>query len=327
MRSAAAVLVLMASVAHATPDAKPPATGAMASRSPTRLVVAMRTTKVVDSANKLAAAEVDKALLAVKTELTACAKDTLQTSATITFEKGTVAKLELGKAADAFGACITPPLRKVTIASAGRVTVAVDVEVMKVLDEVVARDLNDKLDRFRSLEGDRRGDLGYGRGVGTGVGVGTAGTGTKAKGSGGGGKAEGDFVSTGKIDVGAGRSGGKCPGCGPRIEARVAIGEITGSFNGYTAEEVKRVVMSRTGLWRACYQKELNRTPGIAGKLVFHVSISGDGTVGKVNRKLDTMKSAAVEMCVSANLMRLRFPAKGAQADVAVPMIFTIDKP
>jgi hypothetical protein len=203
----------------------------------------------------------------------------------------------------------------------------------KVLDNIIDRNLSTSLDKFTGIKGDevKRGSLGFGPGTGTGVGEGT-GTGTtrgsNKSGSGGGGNAEGDFVSRkGAIDTGKDRpGGGNCakPPCGtaPR-EVKVVLQDAEGDFGGLTAEEINRVVKARAGIFRACYQTELNRSPGLGGKLVVSFQIGGDGIVksSKVSGA-SSMRNSNVESCVKSNIMRLKFPAKGGLANVNYPFLF-----
>ncbi|MEO8702177.1 MAG: AgmX/PglI C-terminal domain-containing protein, partial [Kofleriaceae bacterium] len=203
----------------------------------------------------------------------------------------------------------------------------------KVLDNIIDRSLSSSLGKFTGIKGDtlKAGSIGFGPGAGTGVGEGT-GTGTtrgsKGKGSGGGGQVEGDFVTNkGKVDTGKERPGGtctgpNCKGAGPR-EVKVSVGEMTGDPGGYTEDEINRVVKARAGVFRACYQKELNRSPGIGGKIVIKFKIGADGSVQAANATGgSTLTNDAVQGCVSSNVMRLRFPPKGAIANVTYPFLF-----
>ena len=204
----------------------------------------------------------------------------------------------------------------------------------KILDNIIDRDLKTNMGKFIGIQGDpKRGSLGFGTGTGTGVGDGLNGTGTtrgsKKGGSGGGGNVEGDFVTNkGPIDTGTQRPGGtcvgpNCKGAGPR-EVKVAVGEMSGDPGGLTAEEINRVVKARAGIFRACYQKELNRTPGIGGKLVVRFKIDGSGTVqGAALAGGSTLSNDGVTSCVTSNVMRLKFPAKGGTANVTYPFVFS----
>lgn len=205
---------------------------------------------------------------------------------------------------------------------------------VKTIDNIINHNLDTSLSKFTGIKGDtlKRGDLGFGPGGGTGVGAGN-GTGTtrgsKGHGNGGGGDVEGDFVTNkGKIDTGGNRpGGGTCatPPCGTGMkEVKIAVGTGEGEFNGLTEEEIKRVIMSRSGLFKACYQKELNRNPGLGGTLKMQFVISGDGTVKSArNAGGSTLKNDEVESCVNSNLMRLKFPAKGGTSNVKWPFVYS----
>jgi len=201
----------------------------------------------------------------------------------------------------------------------------------KTLD-IVDRNLPASLDAYNALQGDapKVGSLGFGDGEGTGVGGGR-GTGTtrgsKGTGTGGGGDSEGDHVSRkGKIDTGPERPGGgdcKKPPCGNQPkEVSIKLSDPEGDFGGLTAEEIHRVVNARKGIFKACYQTELNRSPGLGGKLVVNFQIGGDGIVksAKISGS-SSLRNAGVEACVRNNIMRLKFPAKGGLANVNYPFL------
>ena len=201
----------------------------------------------------------------------------------------------------------------------------------KMLDNIIDRNLSTSLSKFTGIKGDTvtRGAIGFGPGTGSGVGDGT-GTGTtrgsKGKGAGGGGQVDGDFVSGKAVDTGKDRPGGtcvgpNCKGAAPRAIA-LKLEEATGDFNGLSKEEIDRVVKARAGVFRACYQKELNRTPGIGGKLIINFVIDSSGTVKSSRTNGGSLKNDGVESCVKSNIMRLKFPAKGG-AIVNYPFVFT----
>ncbi|MBC7977910.1 MAG: AgmX/PglI C-terminal domain-containing protein [Myxococcales bacterium] len=206
----------------------------------------------------------------------------------------------------------------------------------KILDNIIDRNLSTSLSKFTGIKGDTltKGSLGFGPGQGTGVGAGVGTgtrTGSKKGGRGGGGNVEGDFVTgPGKIDTGKERpGGGNCVGtsCGTGPKSiKVGFAAPAGDFGGLTAEEIDRVVKARAGVFRACYQKELNHTPGIGGKLIIHFKIGGDGTVQAGNTSTaggSSLRNDAVEQCVKSNVNRLKFPAKGGIANVNYPFVFT----
>lgn len=187
------------------------------------------------------------------------------------------------------------------------------------------------LGRYTRLPGPRQaGSAGSGRGTGTGFGDDQGGTGntrgSTGDGPGGGGSVEGDQLSRGKIDAGETRpaSGRGGKGTGLKESALVATGTASGDFGGLTKEEIDRVVRSRQGLIKSCYQRELDHATGLGGKLVvsFTIAASGEVTRAKVDGGKSSLHSAAVEDCVTRQISKLKFPAKGG-GFVNYPFIFS----
>jgi len=203
----------------------------------------------------------------------------------------------------------------------------------KTIDNIIDRNLSTNLSKFQGIAGDvtTRGSLGFGPGHGSGVGEGT-GTGTtrgsNGKGAGGGGNAIGDYVANKNDgDTGGMRTGGgNCakPPCGIKPkEVKVSVGEAEGDVEGLTYEEINRVVKARAPMFRACYQRELNRTPGLSGKLIMHFVIGGDGIVKSAKTGGGSqLRNDAVEECVNRQIMGLHFPAKGGISNVNYPFVF-----
>jgi hypothetical protein len=205
-------------------------------------------------------------------------------------------------------------------------------ESRKVLQNVRNPALDNRLKAsLARLQGKRlTGGLGQGTGTGIGFGPGQDGTGTtrggRGGGPGGGGSVQGDFVSQGKVDVGETRSprGTGGGGRGAREVAVVQTGSASGDFSGLTKAEIDRVVKSRSGLMKACYQRELNRAPGLGGTLVVTFRIKADGTVqsARVVPGKSTLRNSSVESCVTRQITGLKFPAKGGGV-VNYPLIFS----
>jgi outer membrane biosynthesis protein TonB len=204
----------------------------------------------------------------------------------------------------------------------------------KVLDNIIERNLPTGLSKFQGMQGElRKGSTGYGHGTGFGVGDEIGGSGTTrgghGHGPGGGGNVDGDFVSNkGPVDPGTVRGGGNCVGAsckgnGPK-EVKVAFADASGDLGGLTKEEIDRVVRARAGIFRACYQKELNRAPGLSGKLVVRFAINGDGMVTSSSiGSGGSLHNEEVESCINANVRKLKFPAKGGTSNVTYPFVFS----
>jgi hypothetical protein len=211
---------------------------------------------------------------------------------------------------------------------------AIEVGLLKqenrtMIKEVVQHNLDDTLKKFVALSGDKReGGKGFGKGKGIGVGDAIGGSGTRGdsdgRGRGGGGSADKDFQSQGKIDTGETRAPKGTGGTGSKEVAVVGIGSPTGDLGGLSREEVERVIKSRSGLIRACYQRELDKTRGLSGKLSVTFTIGADGTVkaARVDPGKSSLRNAEVESCVKRQIQKLRFPAKGGGV-VNYPFIFS----
>nr|HEX4315502.1 AgmX/PglI C-terminal domain-containing protein [Kofleriaceae bacterium] len=207
-----------------------------------------------------------------------------------------------------------------------------------VINNIIDQNLQTDLTRFQGIAStvDKSGSLGFGKASrGTGVGdncrpgmacSGTRGDSTK-NGNGGGGHVAGDFEShrppldTGKDRPGGNCVGESCKGAAPK-EVKVGLQGAGGDLGGLSAEEIDRVVRGHAGLFKACYQKELNHTPGIGGKMVVHFIINGEGSVTSANSN-GGLGNAEVESCVVRNIKNLKFPAKGGNANVNYPFVFS----
>ncbi len=100
----------------------------------------------------------------------------------------------------------------------------------------------------------------------------------------------------------------------PPREIRVQIGSTGTAAND-------RIVKSRAGVIRACYQRELNRNPGLRGTLRLRIQTAPDGTVVNAGMLGDTM--GAVGDCVAAQARRMRFPENQAGDTFLVPLMFS----
>ncbi len=203
------------------------------------------------------------------------------------------------------------------------------------LDQMLQKDMD--LGQFGGLEGPHRdGTLGHGDTHGSGVGVclpGMSCTGTTkgsmGKGTGGNGFSDNDIVrGKGKIDTGQQRAGGTCtgPNCGGTgaRPVQVAMAGPSDADGGLTAEQIDKVVRARQGLFRACYTRELQKSPGLGGKLVMKFSIGTDGSVKSAGPGPgSTLSNDAVSSCVQRNLMGLKFPAASSPSNVKYPFGFS----
>jgi hypothetical protein len=75
---------------------------------------------------------------------------------------------------------------------------------------------------------------------------------------------------------------------------------------------------------RFCYQRELNKQPGLAGKLTVKFVIAADGTVSSGSTRSTTLNNVTVESCVLAVIRRMEFPPPdgGGIVIVSYPFVF-----
>ena len=99
----------------------------------------------------------------------------------------------------------------------------------------------------------------------------------------------------------------------PQPEPRIQI-SATGDV------QADRVIRARQGMFRACYQKELNRDPSLQGRLIARLTVAADGSVSEV--ALNGNQMAGTGSCVNQNLRRLRFPPTGAGKTLSLSMMF-----
>lgn len=90
-----------------------------------------------------------------------------------------------------------------------------------------------------------------------------------------------------------------------------------------TAKEVDEVVRRRAGIFRACYQREVNRVNDLTGSVVMKWRITPSGGVVGVQRAGGTLANQNVLDCLTRNLGALTFPAKGG-ATVVYPFVFSV---
>ena len=192
--------------------------------------------------------------------------------------------------------------------------------------------MDDKITRMLNRMGPRTpGSFSSGPGSGTGFGAGRDGTGTtrgaERGGTGGGGAADKLFESQGKIDAGKTRARKVKGNGGKRKEvAVVGTGTARGDFASWSKEEINKVVRSRQGFIRACYQSGVSVMPNLSGKVVVQFRIKGTGQVSsaRVVGGKSTLRNSKVESCIVRQINRLKFPPKGgASAVVEVPFNFS----
>lgn len=138
-------------------------------------------------------------------------------------------------------------------------------------------------------------DTGWGPGKGGGFGSGSGGPGGRGLGGNGlGGNGKG---------TGSGNGDGEGGG-----EHKVAGASAAPPGQGLSMDQIRRVVLSRMGAFRACYEIASAHDPTLKGNVGVNFSISPGGSVTSVNVSNSSLSNPRVEGCVTRTFNRLQFP-------------------
>jgi Ca-activated chloride channel family protein len=160
--------------------------------------------------------------------------------------------------------------------------------------------------------------------VGTSYGYG--GLGLRGTGRGGGGTAQGTIGLGSMGTVGHGAGGGSGAGYGrgasakavPRVRAGAAM------VRGHLSKEpIQRIIKRQKNAIRACYEKELQSDPNLAGRVVVKFIIDGTGKVTNAVIEESTLNNKVVEACLLKVIKRLTFPQPAGGSVIVVSYPFT----
>ena len=92
-----------------------------------------------------------------------------------------------------------------------------------------------------------------------------------------------------------------------RVSGTVATGaaDVDGSLD---PGAIAKVVQSRMRMVQDCYERELKRNPGLAGKVEIEFTIGEDGRVEQARVSNNTLSSDAVGACIVGRIRAWRFP-------------------
>jgi hypothetical protein len=148
-------------------------------------------------------------------------------------------------------------------------------------------------------------DTGWGPGRGGGFGSGTGGPGGRGLGG------------TGRGGLGGGEGSGTGDG-----ERKVAGKDAPKPGQGLSPAQVARVVMSRFGAFRACYELALAKDPTAKGGITVSFSISPGGSVASASITSSSLGNPRVEGCVLRQFNRLKFPVADKPTNAGYPFVF-----
>lgn len=149
-------------------------------------------------------------------------------------------------------------------------------------------------------------DTGWGPGTGGGYGTGSGGPGGKGSGGPGGG----------------GKGGGEGEGGGER---KVTGKDAPATGQGLSPNQIARVVQSRYGAFRACYESAASRNPTLQGSVGVSFSIAPGGNVSGVNVS-GSIGDARVTGCVKRQFERLSFPPADKPTNASWSFVFKPSK-
>jgi hypothetical protein len=149
-------------------------------------------------------------------------------------------------------------------------------------------------------------DTGWGPGRGGGFGSGSGGPG--GRGLGGNGR--------------GGLGGGEGTGNGGDGERKLAGKQAAAPGQGLTPEQVRRVVMSRMGAFKACFEIASAHDPTLKGNVGIAFGVSAGGDVASANITGSSLKNPRVEGCMLRTFQRLRFPSADKGTNASFPFAF-----
>ena len=172
-----------------------------------------------------------------------------------------------------------------------------------------------------------------------------SGMGLKGSGPGGGGDGPGVPFGAGTLDTGwgAGRGGGLGSGSGGpggrgtggrglggsgdgdgtgSSERKLSAGEASKPGQGLSPGQISRVVMSRMGAFRACYESAVARDPSLKGSVTVGFSVEPGGSVSAASIGSSSLGNGRVEGCIQRVFTRLKFPTADKPTRASWPFIF-----
>lgn len=207
----------------------------------------------------------------------------------------------------------------------------------EVLAGSVGREVQETLGSISSvaaaLGGLRSDQLVLGQGTGTGL---------RGGGPGGGGVGPGGVpYGSGTLDTGMGNgSGSGQPGGGGRGlgrgngtgagtgtgERQLTVAKAAAPGQGLAPNAISRVVMSRYGAFRACYDSAAAQDPNLSGTVNVSFRIAPGGSVQSASIAGSSLRNPRVEGCMLRQFKRLQFPAADKGTSAAFPFVFKPSK-
>ena len=132
---------------------------------------------------------------------------------------------------------------------------------------------------------------------------------------------------TDDLAVGGGGHGAHNNGNGPgHVGKEMKVAVQTGTPNsdgGLSKEQILKVVQSHAAAIQFCYEKELQRFPHLAGKVVIDWKVNLDGRVEANKIGSSSLGNPSAESCMSRQVKNWQFPKpNGVICNVSFPFFF-----
>jgi hypothetical protein len=105
--------------------------------------------------------------------------------------------------------------------------------------------------------------------------------------------------------------------------AAAPVAPTTDGVGSIHAKAIRDVVREHAGQIRYCYEYELNRNPGIAGKLIMQWVINAEGKVISAQTESSSLNNDNVHACIAARILTWTFPKPigGGVLKVSYPFV------
>ena len=87
-------------------------------------------------------------------------------------------------------------------------------------------------------------------------------------------------------------------------------------------QQIKRIITERVPQVRACYERELKKSPGLGGKVLVAWTIREDGAVASPRVRKNTTGSSKLGPCITKAIAKWHFPKSSSTSDVEFPFVF-----
>jgi len=148
----------------------------------------------------------------------------------------------------------------------------------------------------------------------------------KDTGAGGKGTATYGIAGVGTQGRGTGTTGYGTGGLGQKGSVQINVTGQEGEFGGgMDKEAIRRVIREHIREIRNCYEKELQRSPDLYGKIVLEWDIEEEGRVSRVVAKSNALGNDNVANCIMSRLKMWKFPdpPKDQVGRVIFPFVFS----